>query len=90
MFKRSRDLLGSRIMKIDKSESRRVYLVHKSVEILPEAWKKLKIHSELSGVSLRDYLTFLIQRSEPVLDGDSDERAILRSIVQSNKQGTRA
>ncbi len=41
-------------------------LVHKSVYIEPEVWRRLKVNAELSDLTLRDYLRQLILSSRPI------------------------
>jgi hypothetical protein len=60
-------------------------LVHVCTDQQPQVWRTLNVHAKLSGVPLRDYLTFLIVNSRPVRDGDND-RAILLDVVRSNRQ----
>jgi macrodomain Ter protein organizer (MatP/YcbG family) len=59
-------------------------LVHKSVDVRLEVWRKLRLNAELSGVPLRDYLSYLIERSRPVLEGDAEAMAALRQTSQAN------
>ncbi|MFN3166134.1 MAG: hypothetical protein ACE37H_03615 [Phycisphaeraceae bacterium] len=40
-------------------------LVHKSVYIEPEVWRRLKVNAELSDLPLRDYLRMLILTGQP-------------------------
>lgn len=64
-------------------------LVHKSIDVRPEIWKRLRLNAEITGVALRDYLTYLIERSSPVTDAQQVEKQCLDRIVQANsKAGT--
>jgi len=60
-------------------------LVNKSIAIRPEVWRKLRINAELTGVSVRDYLTWIIERSQLVPSTDSISRAELRSVEEANR-----
>jgi macrodomain Ter protein organizer (MatP/YcbG family) len=64
-------------------------LVHKSVDVRQEVWQRLRVNAAESGVSLRDYLTFLIERSEPVDGDDLDTRASLDQAIDANDQARR-
>jgi len=59
-------------------------LVHKSVDVRPEIWRKLRINAELSGVSLRDYLTWVIDSSVPA-DDDPTAVSDLQRICERNR-----
>jgi len=48
-------------------------LTHKSINIREEVWRQLRINAELTGVPVRDYLTFIILNSKPV--DEQDEKA---------------
>lgn len=61
-------------------------LVHKSLDIRPEVWRQLRINAELSGVPLRDYLSYLIESSRPVSESDGDSQAMLARVVEENRQ----
>ena len=61
-------------------------LLHKSVHVLPQVWRQLRINSEISGVSLRDFLTYLINNSRPVTDQDAENRKVLEVICEQNRQ----
>ena len=58
-------------------------LVHKSVYIRPEVWQQLRINAGVSGCSLRDYLTYLIQTSVPV-GADEPSRIALELVMEAN------
>ena len=60
-------------------------LVHKSVDVRPEIWRRLRVHAELSAASLRDYLAYLIETSEPVGDADNRRRELLESVADENR-----
>lgn len=60
--------------------------VHKSIGIRPEVWKRLRIHAELSDTSLRDYLSYLIERSEPVDLKDTEGLSVLQQVSVKNRQ----
>ena len=59
--------------------------VHKSVDVRPEVWRKLRINSELSSAPVRDFLAYLIEQSEPVRPGDDQAMAMLRGIGEANR-----
>lgn len=59
-------------------------LVHKSVSVRAEVWKKLRIDAELSGVSLRDFLTYLIEGGRAVAVGETDIQNRLNNIARQN------
>lgn len=61
-------------------------LVHKSISIRPEVWKRLRINAELSNVSVRDYLSFLIEQSEPVPEKDTTARGVLDQAAENNRR----
>jgi hypothetical protein len=60
-------------------------LVHKSVDVRPEVWRKLRIHAELSDVSVRDYLSYLIEGSEPVTPQDAGRWSGLQDAAKANR-----
>jgi len=62
-------------------------LVHKSIDVRPEVWRRLRINAELSGVPVRDYLSFLVERSKPVEDRGGD-RACLQEVAAKNQRAT--
>ena len=53
-------------------------LVHKSLSIHPDIWKKLRVNAELSGVPSRDFLALLIDRSTPVEVAGNDRLHLQR------------
>ena len=61
-------------------------LVTKSVAVHGDVWRQLRVNAELSGVAVRDYLTFLILKSNPVQGTDSETRQQLSVISEANKQ----
>ena len=61
-------------------------LVHKSVYIRPEVWKKLKLAALVSGFTVRDYLTYLIEQAEPIELSDQDARSRLEHIATVNDE----
>ena len=63
-------------------------LVHVCTDILPEVWRVLGSNAKLSGISLRDYLTFLILRSSPISVEDDGASDLLRSIIHINKEAS--
>jgi len=65
-------------------------LVHKSVEIRPEVWRKLRVNAELSGVPVRDFITYLIEQSQPIHETDQALRPLLLNAKESNRQAARA
>ncbi len=60
-------------------------LVHKSVDIRIEVWRRLRINAELSGVSLRDYLSYLIEANGPVDPRDGHTAELLHEVISSNQ-----
>jgi hypothetical protein len=63
-------------------------LVHKSLSIHPQIWRKLRIHAELSDVPLRDFLAYLIDRSSPIgVQTSSEDRLRLQQIVEMQARG---
>jgi hypothetical protein len=64
-------------------------LVHKTVDVRPEVWKKLRLHAEMSGVHLRDYLTHLIEASSPVLAEDDPSKQSLAQAAEANRAESR-
>lgn len=60
-------------------------LVQKSVRIPPSTWKHLRLNAELSGVALRDYLTYLIDKSEPIDHADEAVLQRMSVIVATNR-----
>jgi len=55
-------------------------LVHKSVYIEASVWQQLRINANISGCSLRDYLTYLIKQSHPIEIDDATAQAALAKI----------
>lgn len=55
-------------------------IVHKSINVLPEVWRRLRLNAELSDTSLRTYLTHLALNSEPCDPSDELLREQLRQI----------
>jgi hypothetical protein len=64
-------------------------LVHKSVYVRPEVWQKLKLNALASGVSVRDYLSLLIEQAAPVDSSDRDTLTQLDEIVSANAMARR-
>lgn len=64
-------------------------LVHVCTDQQPHVWRRLGANAKLSGVPLRDFLTYLIVNSAPVPDGDQDARATLLAVVRSNREARR-
>ena len=60
-------------------------LIHKSVHVRREVWQKLRLHSEMSGVPLRDFLTYLIEVSKPVSSDQGPERDALERVAEQNR-----
>jgi macrodomain Ter protein organizer (MatP/YcbG family) len=58
-------------------------LVHKSIDVRPEIWRRLRINAELSGAAVRDYLAYVIERAEPVADATG--HALLQEIAVTNR-----
>jgi len=65
-------------------------LVHKSVEIRPEVWRKLRINAELSGVPVRDFITYLIEQSQPIPENDQHLYPLLLNAKEANRRAARA
>lgn len=61
-------------------------LVHKSVHVRREVWQKLRLHSEMSGVPLRDFLTYLIEASKPVTSDQGPDRDALERVAELNRK----
>lgn len=61
-------------------------LVHKSIDVRPEVWRILRVNAELSGVALRDYLTFLIERSSPIETSNAAMQSDLQAAIERNQQ----
>jgi len=61
-------------------------LVHKSVDIRQDVWRRLRVNAAESGVSLRDYLTFVIESSEPISSDDPQTRASLQRSIDANQK----
>lgn len=64
-------------------------LVHKSVNVRPEVWRILRVNSAMSGtdgVPVRDYLTWLIEQSQPVRADQPDRMKHLDEVVETNRQ----
>ena len=59
-------------------------LVHKSLSVRPEVWRKLRLDAELSGAPLRDFFTYLVERAAPVSAADREAVSQLQSITKSN------
>lgn len=58
---------------------------HKSINIRPEVWKQARINAELSGVALRDYLSYLIVSGGPIDAADEEARHALEREQQLNR-----
>lgn len=61
-------------------------LIHKSVCVREEVWRRLRINSELSGVAVRDYLTYVILTSQPVVTGDPEAKQQMEAVVRENQR----
>jgi len=59
-------------------------LVHKSIDVRPEVWKRLRVNAELSGVAVRDYLSYLIEQAKPVPERDAPAQELLRRVAETN------
>jgi macrodomain Ter protein organizer (MatP/YcbG family) len=59
-------------------------LIHKSIDVRREVWTRLKVNAELSGVALRDYLSYLALASGPVDPAESPSRQALDAEVRRN------
>lgn len=60
-------------------------LVHKSVYIRSDVWRRLRINAELSDCSLRDYLTYLIELSDPIDDADGNALTRIDQVIKANR-----
>jgi hypothetical protein len=60
-------------------------LVHKTIDVRPEVWKKLRINAELSDVPVRDFLTYLVEKSQPIGPGDAQELEQLNRVKEANR-----
>lgn len=60
-------------------------LVHKSIRLRPELWLKARINAATSDCSLRDYISYLLEYSEPVEDNSPQADKLSRTI-ESNLQ----
>jgi hypothetical protein len=60
-------------------------LVHKSINIREEVWRQLRINAELTGVPVRDFLTYLIVTSQPVQEDDAKAREQLAAVARANE-----
>lgn len=65
-------------------------LAHKTIDIRPELWRRARINAELSGVPLRDYLSYLLVSCEPVVEADDERRAILEEQTRLNREARQA
>ena len=61
-------------------------LTHKSINIREEVWRQLRINAELTGVPVRDFLTYLIVNSQPISEGDHVAREQLAAVGKSNEE----
>ena len=61
-------------------------LVIKSVGVQRKVWDQLRINAELSGVPLRDFITYLILNSRPIPEEDRVARGELSTIGRSNRE----
>jgi hypothetical protein len=68
-----------------KTAKGKMLLVHKSVCVQEEIWRKLRINAELSGVSVRDYLSYLIFNSQPVASNDLEAYQQLEALAKDNQ-----
>ena len=59
--------------------------VHKSVDVRSEVWRKLRVNAELSAVPVRDFLAYLIERSEAVKSEDEGVVLMLSKISAANR-----
>ena len=64
-------------------------LAHMTIDIRPELWRRARINAELSGVPLRDYISYLLITSKPI-EEDPDQRAALNEQVRLNQEARRA
>jgi macrodomain Ter protein organizer (MatP/YcbG family) len=65
-------------------------LVHKSIDIRPEVWQQARVNAELSGVALRDYLSYLITSAGPVDQSDDVAMQALETETCLNREARRA
>lgn len=61
-------------------------LTHKSINIREEVWRQLRINAELTGVPVRDFLTYLIVNSHPISGSDHAAREQLAAVGKSNEE----
>ena len=64
-------------------------VVHKSINVLPQVWRRLRLNAELSDTSLRTYLTHLALNSEPCDPGDERLRKQLDQIDERYRRARR-
>ncbi len=60
-------------------------LVHKSVDVRADVWQKLRVNAEMSGCSVRDYLTYLIEQSNPIDAKSQHAIDILKDVGEMNR-----
>jgi hypothetical protein len=65
-------------------------LAHKTIDVRPELWRQARINAELSGVPLRDYISYLLTVCEPVGKDETARRAILDDQVRLNREARQA
>lgn len=61
-------------------------LTHKSINVREEVWRQLRINAELTGVPVRDFLSYLILKSQPVPEEDRDAREELSLVAKANEE----
>jgi hypothetical protein len=66
-------------------ERKPMALTHKSINIREEVWRQLRINAELTGVPVRDFLTYLIVNSQPVPEDDRTAREQLGTVARANE-----
>jgi len=60
-------------------------LLHKSVYVLDEVWRKARMNAVASRCSVRDYITYVLNNSCPVDLSDPNQAATLRHLSEINE-----
>ena len=60
-------------------------VVRKTLDIRRDLWRRVRVNSEASGVHLRDYVSYLFEKSQPVMESDLEARRELEQMVKSNR-----
>lgn len=62
-------------------------LVHKSVTVHSDVWRRLRLNAELSGVAVRDFLAFIINISSPIIESEDPESfKKLKDLARQQRQ----